>query len=73
MLRITNVWKTWFIKRQNLGDKTCYDHVLKIDLTCIWSSDDVTLFGCNNWQEFIFQKGTLIIKFAMPSYKFHAI
>ena len=28
-----------------LGDKTCYKHILKIDLTCVQSSDDVTLSG----------------------------
>ena len=26
-----------------LDDKTCYKHILKIDLTCVQSSDDVTL------------------------------
>ena len=26
-----------------LGDKTCYKHILKITLTCVQSSDDVTL------------------------------
>ena len=28
-----------------LDDKTCYEHALKINLTCFQSSDDVTLFG----------------------------
>ena len=28
-----------------LSDKTCYKHVLKINSTCVQSSDDVTLFG----------------------------
>ena len=28
-----------------LGDKTCYKHPLKIYLTCVQSSDDVTLKG----------------------------
>ena len=28
-----------------LGDKTCYKHILKINLTCVQSSDDVTLLG----------------------------
>ena len=28
-----------------LGDKTCYKHLLKIKLTCVQSSDDVTLLG----------------------------
>ena len=28
-----------------LGDKTCYKHILKINSTCVQSSDDVTLLG----------------------------
>ena len=28
-----------------LGDKTCYEHILKINLTCVQSSDGVTLWG----------------------------
>ena len=28
-----------------LGDKTCYKHILKINSTCVESSDDVTLLG----------------------------
>ena len=28
-----------------LGDKTCYKHILKIDSTCVQSSDNVTLLG----------------------------
>ena len=31
-----------------LGDKTCYEHILKINLTCVQSSDDVTLLGVKN-------------------------
>ena len=31
-----------------LGDKTCYKHILKINLTCVQSSDDVTLLGVKN-------------------------
>ena len=27
------------------GDKTCYKHMLKISLTCVQSSDDVTLLS----------------------------
>ena len=27
------------------GDKTCYKHMLKINLTCVQSNDDVTLLG----------------------------
>ena len=28
-----------------IGDKTCCEHVLKVNLTCVQSSDDVTLLG----------------------------
>ena len=28
-----------------LGDKSCYEHILKISSTCVQSSDDVTLLG----------------------------
>ena len=28
-----------------LGDKTCYKHILKINSTCVQSSDDATLLG----------------------------
>ena len=28
-----------------LGDKSCYEHILKINLTCAQSSDDVTLLA----------------------------
>ena len=28
-----------------LGDKICYEYILKINLTCGQSSDDVTLLG----------------------------
>ena len=31
-----------------LGDKTCYEHILNINLTCVQSSDDVTLLGVKN-------------------------
>ena len=30
-----------------LGDKTSSEHILKINLTCVQSGDDVTL-GCND-------------------------
>ena len=38
-----------------LGDKTYYQHISKINLTCVQSSDDVTLLGGIK-QEFNFQK-----------------
>ena len=28
-----------------LGDKTCYEHMLKINLICVECSDNVTLLG----------------------------
>ena len=28
-----------------LGDKTCYENILKINLNCVQSSDDVTFLG----------------------------
>ena len=28
-----------------LGGKTCYKHILRINSTCVQSSDDVTLLG----------------------------
>ena len=28
-----------------VGEKTCYKHILKIDSTCVQSSDNVTLLG----------------------------
>ena len=30
---------------RSLGNKTCYEHILKINLTCAQPSDDVTLLG----------------------------
>ena len=28
-----------------VGDKVCYEHLLKINLTCVQPSNEVTLFG----------------------------
>ena len=28
-----------------VGEKTCYKHILKIDSTCVQSSDNLTLLG----------------------------
>ena len=44
-----------------LGDKTCYEHILKINLTCVQSSDDVTL-GCKKLSQFV-----------KAQYKLHAL
>ena len=30
---------------RSLSNKTCYEHILKINLTCAQPSDDVTLLG----------------------------
>ena len=39
-----------------LGDKTCYEHMLKINLTCVQSSDDVTLLGIITDKSLTFKK-----------------
>ena len=38
-----NSWKAnpWKFQFMILVDKTCYEHILKINLTCVQSSDDV--------------------------------
>ena len=55
-----------------LCDKTCYEHILKINLTCVHSSDDVTLLGAIIDKNLIFKKHTdnLVCKIR---YKFHAL
>ena len=52
-----------------LGDKTCYEHMLKINLTCVQSSDDVTLLGIITDKSLTF-KNILTISFARPSTNF---
>ena len=39
-----------------LGDKTCYEHMLKINLTCVQSSDHVTLLGIITDKSLTFKK-----------------
>ena len=39
-----------------LGDKTCYEHILKINLTCVQSSHDVTLLGVITDKSLTFKK-----------------
>ena len=39
-----------------LGYKTCYEHLIKINLTCVQSSDDVTLLGVINDKGLTFKK-----------------
>ena len=55
-----------------LGDKTCYKHVLKINSTCVQSSDDVTLLGVTIEKNSTFKKhvDNLVRK---SQYKFHAL
>ena len=55
-----------------LGYKTCYKHKLKINLTCVHFSDDVTLFGLMIDKNLTFKKhnDNLVCK---AQYKRHAL
>ena len=55
-----------------LGDKTCYEHILKINLTCVQSSDDVTLLGAIIDKSLTFKKhiDNLVRK---AQYKLHVL
>ena len=55
-----------------LSDKTCYKHILKINSTCVQSSDDVTLLSVMTDKNFIFKKhvDSLVRK---AQYKLHAL
>ena len=55
-----------------LGDKTCYKHMLKINLTCIQCSDDVTLLDVIIEKNLTFKKNidNLVCK---VQYKLHAL
>ena len=55
-----------------LRDKTCYEHISKISLTCVQSSDDVALLGVVNDKSLTFKKqiDKLICKL---QYELHAI
>ena len=55
-----------------LGDKTCYEHVLKTDLTCVQPSNDVTLLGAIIDKSLSFKKhvDNLVRK---SQYKLHAL
>ena len=55
-----------------LRDKTCYKHILKINSTCVQSSDDVTLLGVMIDKNLTFKKhvGNLVRK---AQYKLHAL
>ena len=55
-----------------LGDKTCYKYILKINLTCVQSSDDVTLLDVMTVKNLTFKKhaDNLVRK---AQYKLHAL
>ena len=40
-----NMLKWFRLNNLRVGDKTSNEHLLKIDLTCVQSSDDVNLLG----------------------------
>ena len=54
------------------GDKTCYEHILKSNLTCFQSSEDVTLLGVIIDKSLTFKKhvDNLVCK---AQYKLHAL
>ena len=62
----------WFFQFMILGDKTCYKHMLKINSTCVRSSDDVTLQGVLIDKNLTFKKhiDNLVCK---AQYKLHAL
>ena len=55
-----------------LGDRTCYRLILKINSTCVQSSDDVTFLGVMIDKNITFKKhiDNLVRK---VQYKFHAL
>ena len=55
-----------------LGDRTCYKLILKINSTCVQSSDDVTFLGVMTDKNITFKKhiDNLVRK---VQYKFHAL
>ena len=55
-----------------LGDKSCYECILKINLTCVQSSDNVTLLGVITDENLAFKKhiDNLVRK---TQYKLHAL
>ena len=55
-----------------LGDKTCYKHILKINWTCVESSDDVTLLGVMIDKNLTFKKTCWKFSSQDP-YKLHAL
>ena len=55
-----------------VGDKTCYKHILKINLTCVQSRDDVTLLGVMIDKNLTFKKHIDNL-FRKAQYKLHAL
>ena len=55
-----------------LRDKTCYKHILKINSTCVQSSDDVTLLGVMIDKNLTFKKHIDSLVRKAP-YKLHAL
>ena len=55
-----------------LGDKTCYEHILKVNLTYVQSSDDVALLGVIINKSLTFKKHIEILV-SKVQYKPHAL
>ena len=54
------------------GDKTCYEHILKINSTCVQSSDDIILLGVMIDKNLTFKKHVYNLVWK-TQYKFHAL
>ena len=54
-----------------LGDKPCYEHISKINLTCVQSSDDVTLLNVITDKSLDFKKHIYNLVYK-ANYKRHA-
>ena len=54
------------------GDKTCYEHILKNNLTCFQSSEDVTLLGVITDKSLTFKKH-VDNSVCKAQYKLHAL
>ena len=56
-----------------LGDKICYKHILKINSTCVQSSDDVTLLGLMIEKNLSFKNIYIDDLVRKTQYKLHAL
>ena len=56
-----------------LGDNICYKHILKINSTCIQSSDDVTLLGLMIDKNLFFKNIYIDDLVRKTQYKLHAL